>query len=149
MIDINDRQQLRVNNRVQNMTWQGYTRSMVNSFIAKLGISRKQGTASPTSLNLKVSQHSSTGSITTMSSAQSSIRSHRRRSTRCSRQPISTLMLRRSISTVGRTLLGFLSPIAQHVAMMIAVKNGDMTTATAAMMTSRKARGPGNFVDAD
>jgi len=36
-----------------------------------------------------------------------------------------------------------------HIAMMIAAKNGVMTTATAAMTTGRKARVPGNFVDAD
>ena len=36
-----------------------------------------------------------------------------------------------------------------HIAMMIAAKNDIMTTATAAMTTGRKARGPGNFVDAD
>jgi len=33
--------------------------------------------------------------------------------------------------------------------MMIAAKNGAVTTATAAMMTVRKARAPGNFVNAD
>ena len=33
--------------------------------------------------------------------------------------------------------------------MMIAAKNGAMTTTTAAMMTVRKARAPGNFVNAD
>jgi hypothetical protein len=33
--------------------------------------------------------------------------------------------------------------------MMIAVKNGVMTTTTAAMTTGREARGPSNFIDAD
>jgi hypothetical protein len=33
--------------------------------------------------------------------------------------------------------------------MMIAAKNGAMTTAIAAMTTDQKARGPGNFIDAD
>ena len=33
--------------------------------------------------------------------------------------------------------------------MMIAVKNGAMTTVTAAMMIVWKARAPGNFVNAD
>ena len=45
-------------------------------------------------------------------------------------------------------LTGLLVPIACHVA-MIAAKNGVITTATAAMMTGQKARGPGNFIDAD
>ena len=33
--------------------------------------------------------------------------------------------------------------------MTIAAKNGVVTTATAATMTGQKARGPGNFVNAD
>ena len=33
--------------------------------------------------------------------------------------------------------------------MMITAKNGAVTTTTAAMMTVRKARAPGNFVNAD
>ena len=36
-----------------------------------------------------------------------------------------------------------------HVAMKIAAKNGAMTTATIVMTTSRKARGPDNFIAAD
>jgi hypothetical protein len=36
-----------------------------------------------------------------------------------------------------------------RVAMMIAAKNGTMTTTTGAMATSQKARGPDNFVTAD
>ena len=39
-----------------------------------------------------------------------------------------------------------LAPTTYHVAMMIAAKNGAVTTATASMMT---ARAPGNFVNAD
>ena len=36
-----------------------------------------------------------------------------------------------------------------HVAMMIAVKNGATTTATIVVTTSRKARGPDNFIAID
>jgi len=36
-----------------------------------------------------------------------------------------------------------------HVAMMIAAKNGATTTATTVMTTGRKARGPDNFITAD
>ena len=43
---------------------------------------------------------------------------------------------------------GLLVPIACRVA-MITTKNGVITTATAAMMTGQKARGPGNFITAD
>ena len=42
-----------------------------------------------------------------------------------------------------------LAPIVCHVAMMITAKNDDMTTMTAAMTTGRKAREPGDFIDAD
>ena len=55
----------------------------------------------------------------------------------------------RPTSTTGMTSLGFLGPLAYRVVMMITTKNGAMTTAIAAMTTGRKARGPGNFVNAD
>ena len=42
-----------------------------------------------------------------------------------------------------------LTPTTCRVAMMIAAKNGAVTTMTAAMMIVRKARAPGNFVNAD
>ena len=42
-----------------------------------------------------------------------------------------------------------LTPTTCRVAMMIAAKNGAVTTATAAIMTVRKARAPGNFVNAN
>ena len=43
---------------------------------------------------------------------------------------------------------GLLVLIAYRVA-MIATKNGVIMTATAAMTTGQKARGPGNFIDTD
>ena len=52
-------------------------------------------------------------------------------------------------SVIRTTSSGLLAPTAYHVAILIAAKNGVMTTATAAMTIGRKARGPGNFVDAD
>jgi hypothetical protein len=42
-----------------------------------------------------------------------------------------------------------LAPTACRVAITIAAKNGAMTTAIAARTAGWKARGPGNFVDAD
>ena len=42
-----------------------------------------------------------------------------------------------------------LAPTTCRVAMMITATNGAVTTTTAAMMTVRKARAPGNFVNAD
>jgi hypothetical protein len=45
-------------------------------------------------------------------------------------------------------LPGLLALITCHVAVMIATKNGAMTTVTA-MTIGRKARVPGNFNDAD
>ena len=42
-----------------------------------------------------------------------------------------------------------LTPTTCHVVMMIAAKNGAITIATATMMIGQKARGLGNFVDAD
>ena len=41
------------------------------------------------------------------------------------------------------------TPTTCHVAMMIAAKNGAVSTATTVMTTVRKARAPGNFVNAD
>jgi hypothetical protein len=42
-----------------------------------------------------------------------------------------------------------LAPNTYRVAMKIAVKNGAVITATAAMMTVWKAQGSGNFINAD
>ena len=47
------------------------------------------------------------------------------------------------------TSLGLLAPTAYRVAMMIATKNGAMTTVTTAMTIGQKAQGPSNFVAAD
>ena len=52
-------------------------------------------------------------------------------------------------TNVRTTSPGLLTPTTYRIAMMIAAKNGTVTTTTAAMMTVRKARGPGNFVNAD
>ena len=47
------------------------------------------------------------------------------------------------------TSLGLLTPTTYRVAMMIAAKNGAVTTATFAMTIVRKARASGNFINAD
>ena len=57
--------------------------------------------------------------------------------------------LLRPITNIRTTSPGLLTPTTYRVAMMIAAKNGAVTTATAAMMTVRKARGPDNFVNAN
>ena len=54
---------------------------------------------------------------------------------------------KRLTSDIRTTSCGLLTPTTCCVAMMIATKNGAVTTATA--MTFRKARGPRNFVNAD
>ena len=55
----------------------------------------------------------------------------------------------RPTSGIRTTTPGLFGPIACRVAIMIAAKNGAMTTATGAMTTGQEARGPGNFIDAD
>ena len=52
-------------------------------------------------------------------------------------------------SNIRTTSPGLLTPTTCRVVMMIATKNGTVTTATAAMMTVWKARAPGNFVNAN
>ena len=51
--------------------------------------------------------------------------------------------------TSNTTSPGLLTPTTYRVAMMIVAKDGAVTTATAAMTTVRKARAPGNFVNAN
>jgi hypothetical protein len=46
-------------------------------------------------------------------------------------------------------LFSLLALTTCHVAIMIATKNGAMTTATTVMTTRQKARGPDNFVTTD
>ena len=57
--------------------------------------------------------------------------------------------LLRPITNIRTTLPRLLTSTTCRIAMMIAMKNGAVTTATAAMMTVRKARAPGNFINAD
>ena len=57
--------------------------------------------------------------------------------------------LLRPITNIRTTSSGLLTPTTCRVAMMIIMKNGAVTTATAATTKVRKARGPGNFVNAD
>ena len=52
-------------------------------------------------------------------------------------------------SVIRTTSSGLLAPTACRIAILIAAKNGAMTTATVAMTTGWKARAPGNFVNAD
>jgi len=52
-------------------------------------------------------------------------------------------------TNIRMTSPGLLTPTTCRVAMMIAAKNGAVTTMTAAMMTVWKARAPGNFVNAN
>ena len=57
--------------------------------------------------------------------------------------------LLRPITNIRTTSLGLLTSTTCRIAMMIVVKNGAVTTVTVAMTTVRKARGLGNFVNAD
>ena len=52
-------------------------------------------------------------------------------------------------TNIRTTLPRLLTLTTCRVAMMIIAKNGAVTAATAAMTTVRKARAPGNFVNAD
>ena len=52
-------------------------------------------------------------------------------------------------TNIRTTSPGLLTPTNCCVAMMIVAKNDAMTTVTAAMTTVQKARGPGNFVNAN
>jgi len=59
------------------------------------------------------------------------------------------LICLRPTSGIRTTSLELLAPTTCRVAMMIAAKNGAVTTATAAMTIVQKAQGPGNFINAD
>ena len=52
-------------------------------------------------------------------------------------------------SVIRTTSSGLLAPTACRIAILIAAKNGAMTTATVTMTIGWKARAPGNFINAD